>query len=97
MRLGISNAHDFKKRQSIIKKQKRAVSAASGGPYANRTLLTKLSHWDAGLIFVFKQWVNLICSFKSFSNKFKQTAFSIFIKNIRIVIPKYEHILVPHA
>ena len=36
------------KNQSI-NKQKRAVSAASRGLYANRTLLTELSTWAASL------------------------------------------------
>ena len=38
MRLGISNVHNVKKQS--INEQKCAVSATSGGPYANRTLLT---------------------------------------------------------
>ena len=82
------------KNQSI-NEQKHAVSAVSGGLYANRTLLTELSTWAASLI-IFEQAVNLICSFESFG-KMCKTAFSIFIKNSRNVIPKYEHIIVRHA
>ena len=83
------------KNQSINEK-KRVVSAASGGLYANRILLTELSTWAASPTFIFEYRVNLICSFESFG-KMCQTAFSIFIKNSRNVIPKYEHIIVPHA
>ena len=79
-----------------INKKKCADSAASGGLYANKTLLTILSTWAASLTFIFEEGVNLICSFECFS-KIYRTAFSIFIKNSRIVIPKYEHIIVPHA
>ena len=54
MRLGVSNIHNVKKTQSI-NEQKRAVSAASVGPYANRTLLTvELRTWDASLTFMFE-------------------------------------------
>ena len=83
------------KNQSI-NEQKRAAAAASGGLYANRTLLTEMSTWAAKVIFIFKQGVNLICSFESFG-KVCKTTFSIFINNSRNVIPKYEHIIVPHA
>ena len=75
------------KNQSI-NEQKHAVSAASGGLYANRTLLTELSTWAASLTFIFEYEVNLICSLESFGEMCK-TAFSIFIKNSRNVIPKY--------
>ena len=83
-------------RNQSINEQKRAVAAASGGRYANRTLHTEMSTWAASVTFIFKQGVNLICSFESFG-KVCKTAFSIFIKNSRNVIPKYEHIIVPHA
>ena len=81
------------KNQSI-NEQKHAVAAASSGLYANRTLHTEMSTWAASVTFIFE--LNLICSFESFG-KVCKTAFSIFIKNIRNVIPKYEHIIVPHA
>ena len=55
-----------------------------------------MSTWAASVTFIFEQGVNLICSFESFG-KVCKTAFSIFIKNSRNVIPKYEHITVPHA
>ena len=83
------------KNQSI-NEQKCAVAAASGGVYANRTLLTEMSTWAASVAFIFEQGVNWICSFESFG-KVCKTAFSIFIKNSRNVIPKYEHTIVPHA
>ena len=41
------------KRQSV-NEEKRAISAVSGGPYANRTLLTVgLRTWAASLTFIF--------------------------------------------
>ena len=67
------------KNQSI-NEQERAVAAASGGLYANRTLLTEMSTWAASFTLIFKQGVNLIYSFESFG-KVCKTAFSIFIKN----------------
>ena len=76
------------KNQSI-NEQKHAVAAASGGLYANRTLCAEMSTWAASVTFIFEQGVNL--------TKVCKTAFSIFIKNSRNVIPKYEHIIVPHA
>ena len=63
------------KNQSI-NEQKRAVAAASGGLYANRTLLTEMSTWAASVTFIFKQGVNLICSFESFGNFYKQHSLS---------------------
>ena len=83
------------KNQSI-NEQKRAVAAASGGLYVNKTLRTEMSTWAASVTFILEQGVNLICSFESFG-KVCKTAFSIFIKNSRNVIPEYEHIIVPHA
>ena len=83
------------KNQSI-NEQKRAVAAASGGLYANRTLCIEMSTWAGNVTFIFEQGVNLICSFESFG-KVCKTAFSIFIKNSRNGIPKYEHIIFPHA
>ena len=53
MRLHVLNVHNVKKQ--TINEQKRAVSAAAGGPYANRTLLkVELRTWASGLAFIFK-------------------------------------------
>ena len=83
------------KNQSI-NEQKHAAAAASGGLYANRTLLAEMSTWTASVTFIFEQGINLICSFESFG-KVCKTAFSIFVKNSRNKIPKYEHNIAPHA
>ena len=63
------------KNQSI-NEQKRAVAAASGGLYANRTLLTEMSTWAASVTFIFEQGINLICSFESFGKVCKQHSLS---------------------
>ena len=41
------------KNQSI-NEQKLTASAASGGLYANRTLLTEMSTWAASVTFIFE-------------------------------------------
>ena len=53
MRLHVSNVQNVKKNNQFINEQKHAVSAAFGGPYANRTLLTvELRTWTTSLTLV---------------------------------------------
>ena len=77
-----SNSRDRVFRRFIMSKNqyinepKCAASAASGGPYANKTLLAELSTYAASRTFIFELGVSLICPFESFGKMWKQHSLS---------------------